>query len=40
MFLGMGNQFGPLPRSSDQPEGQEQGGRAVGGQGRHQGVKL
>ena len=40
MFLGMGNQFGPLPRSSDQPEGQEQGGGAVGGQGRLQGVKL
>ena len=40
MFLGMGNQFGPLPRSSDQPEGQEQGGGAVGGPGPLQGVNF
>ena len=37
MFLAMGNHLGQF---SDCPEGQEQGGGAVGGQGRLQGVKL
>ena len=40
MFLGMGNHLGPYSGASDQSEGQEQGGGAVGGQGRLQGVKL
>ena len=31
-FLGMGNQLGPFSEASDRPEGQELGGRAVGGQ--------
>ena len=32
MFWGMGNHLEPLPEASDQPEGQELGGGAVGGQ--------
>ena len=40
MFLGMGNHLEPFSKVSDPPEGQEQGGGAVGGQGRVQGVKL
>ena len=33
MFLGMGNDLGPLPEASDGPEGQEPPVLAVGGQG-------
>ena len=40
MFWTMGNHLGPFPKVSDIPEGQQQDGGAVGGQGRHQGVKL
>ena len=40
MFLGIGNHLEPFSKVSEPPEGQEQGGGAVGGQGRHQGVKL
>ena len=40
MFLGMGNHLEPFSKVSDPPEGQEQGGGAVGGQGPLQGVKL
>ena len=40
MFWGMGNHLEPFSKVSDPPEGQEQGGGAVGGQGRLQGVKL
>ena len=40
MFLAMGNHLEPFPEVSDPPEGQEQDGGAVGGQGRLQGVKL
>ena len=40
MFLAIRNQLEPFSKDSDPPEGQEQGGGAVGGQGRHQGVKL
>ena len=40
MFWTMGNHLGPFSKVSDPPEGQEQGGGAVGGQGRLQGVKL
>ena len=32
MFWGMGNHLGPFSEASDRPEGQELGGRAVGGQ--------
>ena len=32
MFWGMGNHLGPFSEASDQPEGQELGGGAVGGQ--------
>ena len=39
-FLGMGNHLEPFSKVSEPPEGQEQGGGAVGGQGRLQGVKL
>ena len=39
-FLGMGNHLEPFLEDSSPPEGQEQGGGAVGGQGRLQGVKL
>ena len=39
-FLGMFNHLEPFSKVLDPPEGQEQGGGAVGGQGRHQGVKL
>ena len=31
-FLGMGNHLEPFSEASDQPEGQELGGGAVGGQ--------
>ena len=31
-FLGMDNHLGPFSEASDQPEGQELGGGAVGGQ--------
>ena len=40
MFLGMGNHLEPFSKVSHLPEGQEQGGGAVGGQGQLQGVKL
>ena len=40
MFLGMGNHLEPFAKVSEPPEGQEQGGGAVGGQGRLHGVKL
>ncbi len=40
MLLGMGNHLEPFSKVSDTPEGHEQGGGAVGGQGRLQGVKL
>ena len=32
IFLGMENHLGPFSEASDQPEGQELGGGAVGGQ--------
>ena len=32
MFWGMGNHLEPFSEASDRPEGQELGGRAVGGQ--------
>ena len=32
MFWCMGNHLGPFSEASDRPEGQELGGRAVGGQ--------
>ena len=40
MFLAMGNPLEPFSKVSHPPEGQEQGQRAVGGQGRLQEVKL
>jgi len=40
MFWAMGNHLGSFSKVPDPPEGQEQGGGAVGGQGRLQGVKL
>ena len=40
MFLAMGNHLEPFSKVSGPPEGQEQGGGAVGGQGPLQGVKL
>ena len=40
MFWAMGNHLGPFSEASDPPEGQEQGGGAVGGQRRLLGVKL
>ena len=40
MFWAMGNHLEPFSKVSHPPEGQEQGGGAVGGQGRLQGVKL
>ena len=40
MFLAMGNHLEQFSKVSDPPEGQEQGGGAVGGQEQHQGVKL
>ena len=40
MFWGMGNHLGPLPEASYRPEGQELGGRAVGGQEELQEVKF
>ena len=39
-FLGMGNHLGPFSEASDQPEGQELGGKAVGGQEVLQEVKF
>ena len=39
-FLGMGNHLGPFSEASDQPEGQELGGGAVGGQEVLQEVKF
>ena len=40
MSWGMGNQLGPFSDASDRPEGQELGGRAVGGQEGLQEVKF
>ena len=40
MFWAMGNHLEHFSKVSNPPEGQEQGEGAVGGQGRHQGVKL
>ena len=39
-FLDMGNHLGPFSAASDQPEGQELGGGAVGGQEVLQEVKF
>ena len=39
-FLGMGNHLGPFSEASDQPDGQELGGGAVGGQEVLQEVKF
>ena len=39
-FLGMANHLGPFSGASDQPEGQELGGGAVGGQEGLQDVKF
>ena len=39
-FLGMGNHLGLFSGASDQPEGQELGGGAVGGQEGLQEVKF
>ena len=39
-FLGMANHLGPFSGASDRPEGQELGGRAVGGQDVLQEVKF
>ena len=39
-FLALGNHLEPFSKVSDPPEGQEQGGGVVGGQGLLQGVKL
>ena len=39
-FLGMGNHLGPFSEASDQPEGQELDGGAVGGQEVLQEVKV
>ena len=38
--LPTGLHLGPFSEASDPPEGQEQGGRGVEGQGRLQGVEL
>ena len=40
MFWGIGNHLGPFSGASDQPEGQELGGGAVGGQEGLQEVKF
>ena len=40
MFLGMGNHLGPFSGASDQSEGQEHSGGAVGGPGPLQGVNF
>ena len=40
MFLAMGIHLEPFTKVSHPPEGQEQGGGAVGGQGRVLGVEL
>ena len=40
MFWDMGNHLGPFSGASDQPEGQELGGGAVGGQEGLQDVKF
>ena len=39
MFWGMGNNLEPFSEDLDRPEGQEQVGGAVGGQGELQEVK-
>ena len=39
-FLGMANYLGPFSGASDQPEGQELGGGAVGGQEGLQDVEF
>ncbi len=39
-FLGMANHLGPFSGASDQPEGQELGGGAEGGQEGLQDVKF
>ena len=40
MFWGMENHLGPFSEASDQPEGQELGAGAVGGQEGLQGVTF
>ena len=40
MFWDMGNHLGPYLRATDQPEGQELGGRAVEGQDILQKVRF
>ena len=40
MFCGMGNHLGPFSEASNQPEGQELGGEAVGGKEGLQEVKF
>ena len=40
MFWGIGNHLGAFSGASDRPEGQELGGRAVGGQEVLQKVKF
>ena len=40
MFCGMGNHYGPFSEASNQPEGQELGGMALGGQEGLQEVKF
>ena len=40
MFWAMGNHLGLFSEASDPPEGQEQGGGGVGGQGQLQAMKL
>ena len=40
MFYGIGNHLGPFSEASDQPEGQELGGEAVGSQEGLQEVKF
>ena len=40
MFLAMGNHMEQFSKVSGPPEGQEQGGGAVGGQGQVLGVEL
>ena len=40
IFCGMGNHLGPFSEASDQPEGQELAGGAVGGQEGLQEVKF
>jgi len=40
MFWGMGNHLGPFSEASDQPEGQDLGGEAVGSKEGLQEVKF